>query len=430
MQKWMCVSTCMALCAAFPVGGWRCAVKPAAAMGLFLRTWRAEWVGMTRGQLALALSARPGVRVPEGVVRAWESGQPPASTAEFDALLDVMAHHGLTRPEIDDFRRAILAAVCDRQYADLFPDEDFAWRDDVVDVAWATHQQAPHPRERDVVNLVCCVQELQAAIEDGAGSRTGRDRVHEQQVALIWMRSALGSRIFDAGRPLQSAQLHDETARLLREFFGSRPPHPLSASGPLAAAAGSRMVGLRTADEVPRLLKLAHRAREAGDDVDYYVLLGAAANGAAFQGTPEMRRAIWPELDHWLRVAESFADWWPEAVVMTRDPLCGAAIRDGELADAERHLAEMQPPREWFLANWLMRMAEFAKARGNYDEAIEHYERLLDYAATWDQRALVQSVRTSIERCDRARMHASRTTQRRVKRAARRAPADAFPDAQ
>ena len=108
-------------------------MKPAGVMGLFLRTWRTEWVGMTRGQLALALSARQGVRVTDSVVRAWETGQPPATTAEFDALLDVMSRHGLTRPEIDDFRRAILAAVCDRQYSDLFPDEDFAYQDDVDD---------------------------------------------------------------------------------------------------------------------------------------------------------------------------------------------------------------------------------------------------------------------------------------------------------
>ena len=399
-------------------------------MGLFLRTWRAEWVGMTRGQLALALSAHPGVRITEGVVRAWESGQPPASTAELDALLDVMARHGLTRPEVDDFRRAILAAVCDRQYSDLFPDDDFAYQDDVVAAARLLSQDASHPRECDVVNLVCFVHELESATARGARSRLDRDRVYQQQIALIWMRNALASRAFSAGRPLQSAQVHTETAHLFREFFGSRPPVPWSPNWHLAQAAAGRMLALRTADEVPRLLELAGRAREAGDDLDYWMLLGAAANGAVFQGTPEMRRAIRPELDHWLRVAESLADWWREAVVMTRDPLCGAAIRDGELADAERHLAEMQPPREWFLANWLMRMAEFAKARGNYDEAIEHYERLLDYAATWDQRALMQSVRTSIERCDRARMHASRTTQRRVKRAARRAPADAFPDAQ
>ena len=404
-------------------------MKPAAAMALFVRTWRAKWVGMTRGQLALALSAHPGVRVTEEVVRAWESGQPPGSTAEFDALLDVMGHHGLTRPEIDDVRRAILAAVCDRQYSDLFPDDYFAYQDDVVAAARLLSQDASHPRECDVVNLVCFVHELESATARGARSRLGRDRVCQQQIALIWMRNALASRAFSAGRPLQSAQLHTETAHLFREFFGSRPPVPWSPNWHLAQAAAGRMLALRTADEVPRLLELAGRAREAGDDLDYWMLLGAAANGAVFQGTPEMRRAIRPELDHWLRVAESLADWWREAVVLTWNPRCAAAIQDGALDEAERLLASWDTENVGW-QNWLQRMAEFAMARGDYDEAIEFYERLLDYAATWDQRALVQSVRTSIERCDQARMHASRTTQRRVKRAARRAPADAFPDAQ
>ena len=181
-------------------------MKPSDAMGLFLRTWRADWAGITRQQLALALSAYPDVRVTDAVVRHWEQGQPPGSTAEFDALLDVMSRHGLTRPEIDDVRRAILAAVCDRQYADLFPDEDFAYRDDVVDLACDLYTMAVQLRDRSIVNLVCRVYELQSAIAEGATSTRGRDRLHQQQVALLWMRDALAKRVWV--RPLQTSQLH------------------------------------------------------------------------------------------------------------------------------------------------------------------------------------------------------------------------------
>ena len=386
-------------------------MKPSDAMGLFLRTWRAEWAGITRQQLGLALSAYPDVRVTDAVVRHWEQGQPPASTAEFDALLDVMSRHGLTRPEIDDVRRAILAAVCDRQYADLFPDEDFAYRDDVVDVAWRLQGEVSHPRERNVVNLVCRVHELRSAIAEGATSKPGRDRLHEQQVALIWMREALACRVWS--RPLQTSQLHAGTHRLLHEFFGSRPPHPASPHKWLSAAASARMVGLHTADDVPRLLELARRAREAGDDWDYYWLHGVALNGAASFGTPEMCTYLRSQSEQWLRLVETLTDW-PELLLGARDMLCAAAIRDGTLDEAERLLMDVHPVSGFGVFNFNVphRMAQFAEARGDYDEAIEHYERHLDLAMVWDHPGKIEDNRRAIERCDRARMKASRRRQR------------------
>jgi hypothetical protein len=112
-------------------------MKSAEAMGTFLRTWRSQWAGLSRGQLALAVSARSGKRRPvtAEVVRAWEQGQPPKSTAEFEALLTVMGRKGLTDIEVGQFRRAVFAACLDRHYPELFAAEDFAERPDVDEEA-------------------------------------------------------------------------------------------------------------------------------------------------------------------------------------------------------------------------------------------------------------------------------------------------------
>jgi len=97
---------------------------PSQMMGTFLRVWRQQRVGMTRAQLAIAVSAAggPGVKVTAGVIRKWESGQPPSSAAHLQALLRVMARKGLAPAETSRFRDLALAAVGDRHYAGLYDD--------------------------------------------------------------------------------------------------------------------------------------------------------------------------------------------------------------------------------------------------------------------------------------------------------------------
>ena len=100
-------------------------MRPAQAMGTFLKVWRSEWAGLSRAQLAIAVSAwlTNGKRVKPGVVRWWEDGQPPGSTEELEALLQVMRTHGLTFPEVSQFRTAVFAACLDRQYPGLNCDD-------------------------------------------------------------------------------------------------------------------------------------------------------------------------------------------------------------------------------------------------------------------------------------------------------------------
>ena len=171
------------------------------------------------------------------------------------------------------------------------------------------------------------------------------------------------------------------------------------------------MIGLQTANDVPRVLELARRAREAGDERDYYWLQGVALNGAASCGTPEMCTYLRSQSEQWLRLAETFTQP-PELVLGARDLLCAAAIRDGALGEAERLLMDIHAMPGYLDFNVPQRMAQFAEARGDYGEAIEHYERLLDLATVWDHPRKIKNSRRAIERCDRARMKASRRRQR------------------
>ena len=116
---------------------------PAQAMGTFLRTWRSEWAGLTRAQLAIALSAATGKgkTIKPGTIREWETGQPPKSTSELESLLQVMRRHGLTIPEVQQFRTAVFAACLDRHHPGLLGQEDLAHSPDVEAAAWAIVQR-------------------------------------------------------------------------------------------------------------------------------------------------------------------------------------------------------------------------------------------------------------------------------------------------
>ena len=112
-------------------------MNPALAMGTFIRVWRERWAKLTREQLAQALPATCALGRPVAahVVYAWERGQPSRTAAELDALLQVMHRRGLHEAELTDVRRTAMATCAARQYPELFPDEAFASREDVDQVA-------------------------------------------------------------------------------------------------------------------------------------------------------------------------------------------------------------------------------------------------------------------------------------------------------
>jgi hypothetical protein len=193
-------------------------VNPAQAMGTFLRVWRQEWAGLSREQLAIAVSARaPRARVTRYVVRKWEEGQPPHSTAELDALLAVMQRHGITRWEADDFREVVLVACASRQYPELFPDESIAHREDVEQFA-ASGGWAPH----GVVGLVACLRELDEAVRGEQRPHVDCRQARKQKAALGYLGAAIAGVHRMQARPALSGSAAAWTADHLAAHFGRR----------------------------------------------------------------------------------------------------------------------------------------------------------------------------------------------------------------
>ncbi len=153
-------------------------VQPAMAMGTFLRVWRSEWVGLSRAQLATAVQRHINgrKRVTSGVIRWWEAGQPPSSTEELEALCLVMRAHELSAPEVEQFRSIVFAACANRQYPELFEDDDFAHSPQVAQTA-AEMMNAGTGLNADAGNRVPATartEELRAALQEQAGPRQSK----------------------------------------------------------------------------------------------------------------------------------------------------------------------------------------------------------------------------------------------------------------
>jgi hypothetical protein len=382
-------------------------MKPAEAMGTFLRTWRSEWAGLSREQLAIAVSAQCGTRrrVTAPVVRHWEQGQPPASTAEFEALLTVMGRKSLSRPEVDDFRKSVLAALCDRQYTGLFEDDGFAYREDVDIAAWHMSQGPNHPRDLDVVTLVARIKDVEAALRGNTGCRASGSDLTRQQMALVYLRQGLAERVGAAGRPAQAAQEHTAAARLIQEFFGQRPPFPLSLFTELMQAVGNRGLASRSAAEVGRLLDLSEQAQAAGDSGACSLAFMAAVSLSAWFGTPQMRDALRRQAEPHLEAHRSWT-WWPKAAEMACAPLFEGAVKDGLWDEAERVAPALESWQHetgtMFQSMWHACMGDFAAARGDYDEALHHYEHVIAHATLWDSRYREEDFVQRAERCEQA----------------------------
>jgi hypothetical protein len=141
-------------------------MRPSQAVGLFVKTWRAEWAGLSRAQLSLLVSRRLTKPLKPGVTRAWEEGQPPGSVEELDALCLAMRLRTLSQPGVGQFRDAALAACLDRHYAGLFLDESFA-QDSAADaLAEATWSETCNGfGTRNVVTLVAQSWEMDAPLQ-------------------------------------------------------------------------------------------------------------------------------------------------------------------------------------------------------------------------------------------------------------------------
>lgn len=379
-------------------------MKPARAMGTFLRTWRAEWAHLSRAQLALAVAGccKPRKKVTPDVIREWEDGQPPASTAELDGLLQVMRRHGLTIPEVDQFRTAVFAACLDRHYPGLSEVEEFAYRADVDEVVgaccWAM----------DTVRLVGGLTELDRAVRSPRG-HVSASQERRQQAALIYLRHWLAWRHERAARLALAVPLYAANAECLNLSFGPRglgtwltPLYQrlmqLFDSHAVSDFAGPASRG-RAAVELRRVLRLAGRARRAGDHIAWYQGLYGSLTQIGFLSRAEMETTF--------AEAEAQLSWADDAgLTAPYRPfpcLASAAIQLGLFDKAEQYLLEFDGVKHLVHEGpfmWLMQAGHLARYRGDFGEAQAYGEAALAYVED-EWRAL--NVRQHLELVERER---------------------------
>jgi hypothetical protein len=246
-------------------------MNPSQAMGTFLRVWREEWAGLSREQVAIAVSARaPRAKVTRYVVRKWEEGQPPHNTAELEALLAVMQRHGITRWEAEDFRQVVLASCASRQYPELFPDESIAYRDDVDEAA-----RGLGGAEGNVVQLVACLKEVDVAVRGGQRSGVDWRQGRRQQAALGYLGAAIAGVHRRQARPALSGSAAASAADHLAAYFGRGAVGGSLSVGSLRIAEADAKIGAAQVNPgawtetgrlwVRRLARLEEEARSVGD---------------------------------------------------------------------------------------------------------------------------------------------------------------------
>jgi hypothetical protein len=157
-----------------------------------------------------------GKRLKPSVIYWWEEGQPPSTTEELEALLQVMRTHGLSSPEVDQFRTAVFAACLDRQYPGLAGDEELCHRRDIAEVIehrlWPCRWSSPADWPISIVQSVGLMVDL----ERSAGVGRTRQAIAQQQ-ALAMMRAMPVGTHERAGRsPLLRADLHARSCAALR----------------------------------------------------------------------------------------------------------------------------------------------------------------------------------------------------------------------
>ena len=378
---------------------------PAKAMGTFLRVWRSEWAKVSRAQLAIAVSAHLTKRkaVTPRAVLYWEEGHPPNSTEEFDGLCQVMRRNGLTHPEVQDFRKAVFAACLDRQYPELFPDEDFAQRDDVDEVARQICVAPPWMEPGGgTVMVVAAVTSLRESLM--RGDEKGHAAIRRRQyAALAFLQHVLADFHGGGGRFALAGQTLGIVVDLLTEQFRGGLGHPLTAewnrlsqlntlayeqlmrggllatwanpemlgryrrvSGgpPLTAWAGPEMLG-RYRERVSGSPPVAARERDQWLTMicNQFSMFGGLEGWSVVHGLEE---------EHFSAADECGDRSWAAWVH------AGAAMKDRRWADAERHAAEFSHWRDAGIDEryrWHRFTAHSAMARGDYAEALEHLPR-------------------------------------------------------
>jgi hypothetical protein len=389
----------------------------AAAMGCFLRVWRREWAGLSREQVALAVTGlgHGTPRITRHAVQAWEEGQPPHSAAELDALLALMRRHGLTEGEGEDFRRTVFAACLSRQYPELFAHEDFAYRDDIEQTAeglrWRAYRDGA---AGGIVGLVAYARELEAALAN-PGRLVPGPQLKRQRAALAWLWSAVAYRHYDGGRAELAARLAAANAEHLARHFGA---HGISSWLTPFTEEFLRAMAMHgsTQDRRVRLVWVQRQLdlyRESAAGGDERTALRALRDAVSDTWVLPTEGAA-----HLLQVADSLAERFHELSgdqgPLWSDARFYASIRldlpdraAAYLADLERlkQLPDNASPYETrspLYRAWLYGAGDLAKHCGDYRAAFDYYMEALDLDRAAGSVPGVQRATLNLERCEDA----------------------------
>jgi len=375
---------------------------PAQAMGAFLRTWRAEWAGLSRAQLALAVSRHCPKRrgITPAVIREWEAGQVPATTEELAALCTVMEQRGLSPWEVGKFRQAVFAACVGQHYPELSPDQGWARRADVDAAAAAAVEPLQHaaPGGWDIVGLVVAAQEVETALRapEASGSRHRRRQL--AAVAYLW--DTIVSAHYFAGRHPLAARMGAQTADLLEEHFGPEGlGSRLRVSGArrtaLLAGVASR-AGVGGAENARELVRLCVHDWEVGAHLDGMRALGAAlflssaVSEAERAGMVAMAEAAVP------RLADLVGPFLAGELQLS---IVGQYRNQGRWPAAERILAAVEPTRDaaplrrW---DWRYEAGLVALGLGHRGEAHTWLNKALQVAQEIGWQAAVQTTQRDL----------------------------------
>ena len=391
-------------------------MSPAQAMGTFLRVWREEWAGLSREQVAIAVSAlAPKAKVSKYVVREWEQGQPPHSATELQALELVMRVHGITPPEAEQVRQAVFDACSSQRYPELFEDESIAHREDVEELAYTLHRrEAAAPCATSIVSLVAFQRELEAAVY---GTESGVDgpQAGGRRLALAWVRSIMGHRHWKhAERPTQAARCFGDNADFLGAYFGRHGlPPDLSVLGQRSCEVYARLQAAQAAgqkEEVRRQARaLAQVYERAWETQDHPAALHSLYIAVYPHELPREEALVLLREGN-RRLLHKPNQGMPMAY--RRVALCTASLHLGLLGEAGEHLAAI----EWFRTAgpseqtvWATLAGDWACRRTNYDEAQAQYERALETARKLGHWGGVLAAEKALAACDRARAGSSTT---------------------
>ena len=397
---------------------------PTQAMGAFLRTWRAEWAGLSRAQLALAVSRHCPKRrgVTAAVIRVWEAGQVPVTSAELAALCSVMEQRGLLPLELDDFRQHVFGACVEGQYPELFPGDETIHRPDIDQLARLLYTPGYMPGGYAVVWLVSVLRELRQAVGAEPPRPCAPAQSQRQQDALCVLltvtghwhnrcgRHALAARVFgeaveaterflgvDAnlgGYPtltwlMQRLSQLESQRTALRQLHGAHQPLVLGDTNP-ALQAPSRA-----------LLELSEQAEACGDHLTAaWAFLAGADPFDLGRPTFDEHRHTFDRL-----IAEAGSVCSPTYVYRR---VHRVLLREGRLGKAERYVPgfEKLSRRDGLaLCGWLEALGETALAAGDYAAAYEHFTHGVEVARRGQQGWYTVSFERVAGACERMLQH-------------------------